>query len=338
MNHTITTIAVFAMLLISPALSYASDGLTDQEILDSLITNPTIMEYESKEGNALFYSDGTTGLLNDSNLNMTASAPVVDPYKVPGKTSTTVGGNVEKPNFTSPTNPSESRGNITENVGEDGQQFDEDVPPKRQFLSFQTSTGKEFHLIIDYTKNEQQVRMLTEVSESDLLNLINKARKESGELKENEESKEEMEARLKAELEEEIKKEQADKLLAEQQAKANEKGNSSLFIILIAALAVGGYGYYKKVYLKNKNSVSLDEYDEDEEEDEYQDEYDESYDDEFYDEKENISYPRNISNSSNTSSELDIEKRNDSELEFENGFEEDFEEEFNKKDKDSNEI
>lgn len=332
MNHAIATIATSTMLLMSPTLSYASDGLTDQEVLNSLINNPAIMEYESKEGDAVIYTDGTTGLSNESTI--TASAQI-NPYKVPGKFSTTIGGNVQKPNFTSPTNPSESRGNITENVGEDGQQFDEDVPPKRQFLSFQTSTGKEFHLIIDYTKNEQQVRMLTEVSESDLLNLINKARKESGELKENEESKEEMEARLKAELEEKIKKEQADKLLAEQQAKANEKGDSSLFIILIAALAVGGFGYYKKVYLKNKNSVELDEYDEDEEENEYIDEYDESYDDEFYDKNE---YPENTSTSSTTSNELDIEKKNDSELEFEDGFEEDFEEEFNKKDKDSKEI
>lgn len=324
MNHTILTTVISAIVLMSPAISYASDGLQDQEILNALVNNPAIMEYESKEGNTVIYSDGTTGLPFESNISMAATSKV-DPYKVPGKSSTTIGGNVEKPNSITPTKPSKSRGNITENVGEDGGLFDEEVPPKRQFLTFQTSTGKEFHLIIDYTKNEQQVRMLTEVSESDLLNLISKAQKSSGELKENEETQEEMEVRLKSELEEKIKKEQADKLIAEQKARENKKGDSSLFFIVLIALAVGGYGYYKKVYLKNKNSANLDEYDE-EDEDENFDAYDENYDDEDYDDKEASYNHQNINTSNST-----VNQNNDNELDFEEGFEEDFDEEFNKK-------
>lgn len=244
------------------------------------------------------------------------------------RNSSTVSGNVEKPNFTTATKPSTTNGNITENVGEDGKQFDTDIPPKRQFLSFQTSTGKEFHLIIDYTKDEQQVRMLTEVSESDLLNLIDKARKESGEFKENEETKEEMKARLKAELEEEIRKEEADKLLLGEEN--NKKGDPTLFIIIVLSMIIGGFGYYKKVYLKNKNSADLDEHEEEEEGDEYTDEYEESYEDGYYGETESSDYTERYSTLSSTSNELDIENKNDSELYFEEGFEEDFEEEFNK--------
>ena len=259
------------------------------------------------------------------------------------RNSSTVSGNVEKPNFTTATKPSETKGNIIENVGEDGKEFDEDIPPKRQFLSFQTSTGKEFHLVIDYTKDEQQVRMLTEVSESDLLNLIDKARKESGELKETEETKEEMKTRLKAEIEEEIKEEQEKKLLEDQNAKTNKKGDSTLFIIVIVSLIIGGFGYYKKVYLKNKNSVNLDEYEEDEDGEDDLEQYDESYDEDYNDEKYD-SYPKPntnasaTSNTSNISNELDIEEKNKYELDFEDGFEEDFEEEFNKKGNNHKEI
>ncbi len=305
MNPVIATILTTA-LLVSPTLSYASDGLDLDENISPIKTSTA--SYEQ--------------------LNNTAqSISMADPYKAPAKTSTPIGGNVEKPNFTSPTSPSQSRGDITENVGEDGHQFDSDIPPKRQFLTFQTDSGKEFHLIIDYSKNDQQVRMLTEVSESDLLNLINKSRKNSGELNDSEETREDMEIRLKAEIKEQIEKEEAEMILAEQESNMDKKPNSTLFIIALVALFVGGFGYYKKIYLKNKNTASIDdEYEDSDEDNEYLDEYEDDYIANEYDEHLNA----DISQSSDALNKSESSNTND-DLSFEEGFEEDYDDEFNKK-------
>lgn len=43
---------------------------------------------------------------------------------------------------------------------------------KREFLTFETATGKVFHLIVDRDQDVNQVRLVTEVSEQDLLNMI----------------------------------------------------------------------------------------------------------------------------------------------------------------------
>ena len=42
----------------------------------------------------------------------------------------------------------------------------------RQFLTFQTKSGKTFHLIVDHGEHEENVQLLTEVGEQDLLNMI----------------------------------------------------------------------------------------------------------------------------------------------------------------------
>ena len=67
---------------------------------------------------------------------------------------------------------------MTENVGEDGKEFemkfddDENSKQTRQFITFTTKSGKTFHLIVDHEKASQNVFLLTEVGEQDLLNMI----------------------------------------------------------------------------------------------------------------------------------------------------------------------
>lgn len=100
------------------------------------------------------------------------------------------------------TPPSKARGTVIENVGADNKEYPirRDIGTKetviknpnggststnantqtkerlssdaRQFLTFQTKSGKVFHLIIDRDKTSENVQLLTEVSEMDLLNLI----------------------------------------------------------------------------------------------------------------------------------------------------------------------
>ena len=203
-----------------------------------------------------------------------------DPYKANENTarvSTPVQGNVsERSNSTTPTKQAYTTGTITENVGEDGKKFDSEIAPKRQFLTFTTNDGKEFHLIIDYLKDNQQVRMLTEVNESDLLNIIDKrSRKEDGSI----ESQEEIESRIRQEVQAEYSaREKQAQQEQEKQAQAKKSTDSSdiifyIFIGVIAVAVILGRKFLKKK--QQANSIIDD-----------QQEFTEEDDDEIYNEED----------------------------------------------------
>lgn len=69
---------------------------------------------------------------------------------------------------------SNAKGQVTENVDANNQDYEitDSVASKRQFVTFTSKSGKVFHLIIDHDKVGQNVQLLTEVSEQDLLNLV----------------------------------------------------------------------------------------------------------------------------------------------------------------------
>ena len=136
----------------------------------------------------------------------------------------------------------------------------------RQFITFQTKSGKIFHLIINHDEQSENVMLLTEVSEDDLLNMVEKKEKPKEEVKKIEETVSESEVKK-----EELKKEEG-------------KGNGSYIFLGIIVLAVVGAGYYFKIYKKKQEE---DDYDEDEEEyDEFEDEYEKEDDAEDLEEKE----------------------------------------------------
>lgn len=129
----------------------------------------------------------------------------------------------------------------------------------RQFITFQTKSGKTFHLIINHDEQSENVMLLTEVSEDDLLNMVEKKEKPKEEVKKIEETVPETE----------VKKEEP--------KKEENKGNGSYIFLGIIVLAVVGAGYYFKIYKKKQEE---DDYDEDEEEyDEFEDEYEKEEDD-----------------------------------------------------------
>jgi len=161
---------------------------------------------------------------------------------------------IPKENPYEPTDPSQARGTITESVGSDNREYPrrseiEDLidtsgrvgeRPKadaREFLTFQTKSGKVFHLIINHDEPDSNVQLLTEVSEQDLLNMIEQDQERSGMNKVKEEPKKEV-----------VKKEEPE---PEEPKKEDSKG--SFLIVLLIVAVVGGAGYYFKVVKSNDN-------------------------------------------------------------------------------------
>lgn len=152
--------------------------------------------------------------------------------------------------------PSKARGTITENKdnankdypihhgdSSDNKETDMYSADARQFITFQTKNGKTFHLIINHDEDSENVMLLTEVSEDDLLNMVEKKEAPKQEIVKEEPVKEE------------VKPE-----------KKEEKSNLGTYIILL--LVVGGAlgaGYYFKVVEKkeDKELEALEEEDDD---------------------------------------------------------------------------
>ncbi|MFR7397326.1 MAG: CD1107 family mobile element protein [Streptococcus constellatus] len=152
--------------------------------------------------------------------------------------------------------PSKTRASVTENKdnankeypihhgdSSDNKETDQYSADARQLITFQTKNGKTFHLIINHDEDSENVMLLTEVSEDDLLNMVEKK-----EVPKKEVVKEEP-------VKEEVKPEKKD-----------EKSNLGTYIILL--LVVGGAlgaGYYFKVVKKkeDKELENLEEEDDD---------------------------------------------------------------------------
>lgn len=166
------------------------------------------------------------------------------------------------------TKENKARGTVIENVDKKGQ----DITPKvedpqvkennpnlekenpidvRQFLTFQTKSGKTMHLIVDHSENQENVQLLTEVGEQDLLNMI------------------EGESEIKPK-EEVVKKEEPVKEEPKKEEKEEKKSGIGLYLFMGLVIAgVAGAGYYFKVYKKEGE----DHFDDDEYYDELEDEY-----------------------------------------------------------------
>lgn len=161
---------------------------------------------------------------------------------------------IPKENPYEPTDPSKARGTITESVGADnkeyprrseiadiieetsgGQMKDRPKADAREFLTFQTKSGKVFHLIINHDEPDSNVQLLTEVSEQDLLNMIEQDEERNSMVKVEEEPKKEV-----------VKKEEPE---IEEPEKEDSKG--SFLIVLFIVAAVVGAGYYFKVVKSN---------------------------------------------------------------------------------------
>ena len=129
----------------------------------------------------------------------------------------------------------------------------------RQFITFKTKSGKTFHLIINYDEEGQNVMLLTEVSEDDLLNMVEEKEKPKEEVKKIEEVPLPTEATKEEQVKEESKK------------KEESKGTGLYIFLGLLVMAVIGAGYYFKIY-KKKQEESEDDEDYNELEDDYESE------------------------------------------------------------------
>ena len=127
--------------------------------------------------------------------------------------------------------------------GESGKYFAD----SRQFITFKTKSGKTFHLIINYDEEGQNVMLLTEVSEDDLLNMVEAKEKPKEEVKKIEEVPPPTEATKEEPVKEESKK------------KEESKGGGLYIFLGLLVMTVVGAGYYFKIYKKNQEESEDDE-------------------------------------------------------------------------------
>ena len=154
-----------------------------------------------------------------------------------------------------PTEPSIAKAQLIENVNNangdypihhgnaNGEIKDKYCADARQFITFKTKSGKTFHLIINHDEEGQNVMLLTEVSEDDLLNMVEAKEKPKEVVKE-----------------EPVKQEKTEEVKPE---KKEEKSSTGTYILLaLVTLGALGAGYYFKI-AKKKEDKELEALEED---------------------------------------------------------------------------
>lgn len=154
-------------------------------------------------------------------------------------------------------------GTVIENVGTDNKEYpvkestentNRIKSDSRQFITFKTKDEKMFYLIIDHDKEQDNVKLLTDVKESDLESLV-KEKDKTPVVKQ-----EDLQVNL----------DKSDETIKQEEVKKEEpKTKSSLgsYIILGGViLLVIGVGYYFKIVKPKKDK---EKYNEEEEEDDF---------------------------------------------------------------------
>lgn len=259
MNKSIKRGVAIALLLFTftvPATTFAMTNEGQIESQNESIYEPQKEEFEKMLKDDVFtpskeeipYQDVPRIPGNTSELTKPSS-------NIPKKTSLVKGGNTKAVNNLA-TGENKARGSVIENVDRNGKDItpsgdtekDKENPVDvRQFLTFQTKSGKTMHLIVDHSSNQDNVRLLTEVGEQDLLNMI--------------ESEDKNTIKVEEPKKEEVKKEEP------KTVPVKEEKKSGIGSFLIVALVIGGVigaGYYFKV-VKAKEDRMLEDFEEDDE-------------------------------------------------------------------------
>ncbi|HER7270843.1 TPA: CD1107 family mobile element protein [Streptococcus pyogenes] len=258
MNMSIKRGVAIALLLFTftvPATTFAMTNEGQIKSQNESIYEPQKEEFEKMLKDDVFtpskeeipYQDVPRIPGNTSEANKPSNNP-------PKKTPLVKGGNTKAVNNLA-TQENKARGSVIENVDRNGKDItpsgntekDKENPVDvRQFLTFQTKSGKTMHLIVDHSSNQDNVRLLTEVGEQDLLNMIESEDKNT------------------------IKVEEPKKEVKKEEPKAvpvKEEKKSGIGSFLIIALVIGGVigaGYYFKV-VKAKEDRMLEDFEEDDE-------------------------------------------------------------------------
>lgn len=259
MNKSIKRGVAIALLLFTftvPATTFAMTNEGQIENQSESIYEPQKEEFEKMLEDDVFtpskeeipYQDVPRIPKNTSEANKPSTNP-------PKKTPLVKGGNTKAVNNLA-TQENKARGSVIENVDRNGKDItpsgdtekDKENPVDvRQFLTFQTKSGKTMHLIVDHSSNQDNVRLLTEVGEQDLLNMI--------------ESEDKNTIKVEEPKKEEVKKEEPTVVPAKEEKKS---GIGSFLIVALVIGGVIGAGYYFKV-VKAKEDKMLEDFEEDDE-------------------------------------------------------------------------
>ena len=259
MNMSIKRGVAIALLLftfIVPATTFAMTNEGQIENQSESIYEPQKEEFEKMLKDDVFtpskeeipYQDVPRIPGNTSEANKPSKNP-------PKKTPLVKGGNTKAVNSIA-TQENKARGSVIENVDRNGKDItpsgdtekDKENPVDvRQFLTFQTKSGKTMHLIVDHSSNQDNVKLLTEVGEQDLLNMI--------------ESEDKNTIKVEEPKKEEVKKEEPKTVPVKEEKKS---GIGSFLIVVLVIGGVIGAGYYFKV-VKAKEDRMLEDFEEDDE-------------------------------------------------------------------------
>lgn len=276
MNKSIKRGVAIALLLFTftvPATTFAMTNEGQIESQNESIYKPQKEEFEKMLKDDVFtpskeeipYQDVPRIPGNTSEANKPSNDS-------PKKTPLVKGGNTKAVNSLA-TQENKARGSVIENVDRNGKDItpsgdtekDKENPVDvRQFLTFQTKSGKTMHLIVDHSSNQDNVRLLTEVGEQDLLNMI--------------ESEDKNTIKVEEPKKEEVKKEEPKTVPVKEEKKS---GIGSFLIIALVIGGVVGAGYYFKV-VKAKEDKMLEDFEEDDED--YISESEDDDDDETHEE------------------------------------------------------
>ncbi|HEN9030858.1 TPA: DUF4366 domain-containing protein [Streptococcus agalactiae] len=259
MNKSIKRGVAIALLLFTftvPATTFAMTNEGQIESQNESIYEPQKEEFEKMLKDDVFtpskeeipYQDVPRIPGNTSEANKPST-------NIPKKTPLVKGGNTKAVNNLA-TQENKARGSVIENVDRNGKDItpsgdtekDKENPVDvRQFLTFQTKSGKTMHLIVDHSSNQDNVRLLTEVGEQDLLNMIESEDKNTIKVEEPKKG--------------EVKKEEPTVVPVKEEKKS---GIGSFLIVVLVIGGVVGAGYYFKV-VKAKEDKMLEDFEEDDE-------------------------------------------------------------------------
>ena len=259
MNKSIKRGVAIALLLFTFTVPATTFAMTNEGQIES--QNESIYEPQKEEFEKMLKDDVFTPSKEE--------IPYQDVPRIPGNTSEATkpsnnppkktplvkGGNTKAVNNLA-TGENKARGSVIENVDRNGKDItpsgdtekDKENPVDvRQFLTFQTKSGKTMHLIVDHSSNQDNVRLLTEVGEQDLLNMI--------------ESEDKNTIKVEEPKKEEVKKEEPTDVPVKEEKKS---GIGSFLIVALVIGGVVGAGYYFKV-VKAKEDKMLEDFEEDDE-------------------------------------------------------------------------
>ena len=266
MNKSIKRGVAIALLLFTFTVPATTFAMTNEGQIES--QNESIYEPQKEEFEKMLKDDVFTPSKEE--------IPYQDVPRIPGNTSEATkpsnnppkkiplvkGGNTKAVNNLA-TQENKARGSVIENVDRNGKDItpsgdtekDKENPVDvRQFLTFQTKSGKTMHLIVDHSENQENVQLLTEVGEQDLLNMI------------------EGESEVKPK-EEVVKKEEPVEEKPKKEEKEEKKSGVGLYLFMgLIIVGVMGAGYYFKIYKKNEEESFEEKQDYNELEDDYESE------------------------------------------------------------------